>query len=875
MTTQFTLPLDDPQATLETVGGKGASLARLLRAGLPVPGGFHVTTAAYRLFVTENNLQPSLLDILAGVDPAQTSTLEEASQKTNDLFSACPIPYTVSEAIEQAYAGLPGYMPAVAVRSSATAEDLPELSFAGQQETYLNISGHQALQEVVKRCWASLWTARAIAYRMQHNIDQKTVALAVVVQLLIKAESAGILFTANPLNGRRDELLINAAWGLGEAIVAGKVTPDTYTVDKGTGKPKQVQISDKLVMTVRNKEGDGLGVVGTTEQPVPIERRKLATLREAQVTGLVGLAKQIETLYGAPQDIEWCQADGKQYILQSRPITSLPPAPLDWPRRNPKGIYMRGSLVDLLPDPLSPLFESLGIPAVVQGALRVASVITRSEAILSDDYFTSINHYAYMNSGFSPRAWRWILFHMLPAYPRMLRQLIPFWRNEVRPGYQNAIEQLGEIPLKERSTSQLWQDTQELIDAAMYYMASLLFATMGASAGAEMLSTRVYQKLVQKPGDPPADVLLMGYDSLPILAEKSLYDISQFCRQHPHLVDVLLAMPGREIVEYFQAGNPPQGVSSESWQAFSDQFNLHLNRFGYMIYQLDFAHPLPLNEPAPLFETLKMYLRGGGTNPHERQRHSAELREQVALKMLTRLKGLKRWAFKTSLRIGQTMSQVREDALADIGLGYPLLRRMLGDLGHRFKIAGAINAEDDIYWLEKPEIDAVVANLEGQIPLVSHTETISQRKVERQMLKKLTPPSMIPMKKKYMGFNMDIYIATSESEQTASLLKGVPASAGKVTAPARVLHGAQDFDQMQPGEVLVAGATTPAWTPLFAMASAVVTDIGGPLTHGSIVAREYGIPAVMGTGVATRRIHTGQLITVDGDLGTVMLPGTD
>ena len=294
-----------------------------------------------------------------------------------------------------------------------------------------------------------------------------------------------------------------------------------------------------------------------------------------------------------------------------------------------------------------------------------------------------------------------------------------------------------------------------------------------------------------------------------------------------------------------------------------------------MIYQLDFAHPLPINDPSPLFETLKMYLRGGGMNPHERQQRSALQREHLAQAGLNRLKGLKRWAFKTSLRIGQAMNQVREDALADIGLGYPLLRRMFADLGHRFVEIGVLDEVDDIYWLEKTDVAAVVACLDGQKPMTSYTDRIKQRKEEWQVLKTVTPPTMIPMKEKYMGFKMDIYIAASESDQTASLLKGNPTSAGKVTAPARVLHGAQDFDQMQPGEVLVAGTTTPAWTLLFAMASAVVTDIGGPLTHGSIVAREYGIPAVMGTGVATRRIHTGQLIAVDGDLGTVTIPGTD
>jgi pyruvate,water dikinase len=872
----FTLPLDDSQATLENVGGKGASLAHLMRAGLPVPAGFHVTTSAYRLFVADNNLQPVLFDILAQVDSTQPDTLEEASRKIHRLFMSYPIPSIVGEAVEQAYAALPGQVPNVAIRSSATAEDLPELSFAGQQETFLNISGLEAIRDTIQRCWASLWTARAIAYRIQHNIDQNSVALAVIVQLLIDAESAGILFTANPLNGSRDEILINAAWGLGEAIVSGQVTPDILTIEKQTGKLKQMQVADKAVMTVQvNRTQGGEIGNGTTEQPVPDNRRKVATLSESQVAGLVRLAKRIETLHSSPQDIEWCQAGGKMYILQSRPITSLPPAPLEWPRRNPKGIYMRGSLVDLLPDPLSPLFETMGIPAVVRGAYKVGSLITRSEAVLPDEYYTSINHYAYMNAGFSSRSWGWILFHMLPSYPRMLRRLIPFWRDEVHPGYQQAVARLGKTSLEERSNKQLWAEAQELTDAAMYYMASLLFATMGASAGSEMLNNRVYQKLVQRPGDPPAAVLLMGYDSLPILAEKSLFDVSMHCRQFPDLVDTFIKMTGREIAESFKENHPPTGISQESWQAFYEQFNHHLIRFGHMIYQLDFAHPLPVNDPAPLLETIKMYLGGGGMNPYERQQKSAQQREQVSQTALMRLKGVKRWAFKTSLRIGQAMSQVREDALADIGLGYPLLRRMFAELGQRFSLAGVLDQAEDIFWLKKEEIDAIVDGMDGNKSLTSYADRISQRKEEWMALKRITPPSMIPMKEKYMGFKMDLYTAASESEQTASLLKGVPTSAGKVTAPARVLHGSQDFHQMQPGEVLVAGTTTPAWTPLFAMASAVVTDIGGPLTHGSIVAREYGIPAVMGTGVATRRIHTGQRITVDGDLGTVTLHGDD
>jgi pyruvate,water dikinase len=858
----FVLPLNDPSATLETTGGKGASLARLLRLGLPVPGGFHITTVAYRQFVAENNLQARLLGIVNETNPAQPSTLESASQRIHDLFVTSPIPAEVAEAIRAAYVALPGTQPAVAVRSSATAEDLPDLSFAGQQETFLNISGDQAVLDAVRRCWASLWTARAIAYRLQHNVDQNAVALAVVVQLLIDAEAAGILFTANPLNGRRDEMVINAAWGLGEAIVGGHVTPDTLVADKHSGKLKQAQISDKAVMTVRTSSG-------TAEQPVQDGRRKTAVLSEHQVARLVELANKIETLYGAPQDIEWCQVGGKLYILQSRPITSLPAAPMEWPRRDPKGTYMRGSLVDLLPDPLSPLFESMGIPAILNGATRAAKHLTKTEPALSNEYFTNINHYAYMKAEFGPRMLKWVLIDLLPRLPQLFRRIIPFWRDDMLAGYRRAVEDMEQASPLEKSVSDLWRSIQELINAAMYYTASLLFATMGVSAGAEALVTTTYQKLVHRPDDPPGAALMMGYDSQPMQAEKSLYDIAQSCRQHPDLTGALLRPTGRALAEQLQSENPPAGVSVESWAAFREQFNLHLKRFGHMIYQLDFAHPVLVNDPSPLLETLKMYLRGGGTDPHARQEHNVQVREQTIQEALARLKGIKRWAFKKSLSIGQPMSQVREDAIADIGLGYPLLRRMLQELGSRFVQAGAIPEAGDIYWLLKDEVNTTIARLEDQKALESYAGPIEERKAEWQMLKKIVPPPMIPMKKKYYGFSTDIWVTATEDSQTAHMLKGSAASGGKVTAPARVLHGPDDFDQMQPGEVLVAGTTTPAWTPLFAMASAVVTDIGGPLSHGSIVAREYGIPAVMGTGIATRRIHSGQVITVDGDLGTV------
>ncbi|MCP4531424.1 MAG: phosphoenolpyruvate synthase, partial [Delftia sp.] len=242
-------------------------------------------------------------------------------------------------------------------RSSATAEDLPDASFAGQQETYLNVTGADAVLAAVKRCWASLWTARAIGYRARQGIDQGVVRLAAVVQLLVPAEAAGILFTANPVTGARDQIMISAAWGLGEAIVGGLVTPDNITVDKATGEVSARETADKQMMTVRV---DG----GTEEQPVPAELRDAPVLSDKQAAELARLSVQIEQLYKCPMDIEWTLLDGKFDIVQARPITALPEIkvepPTEWPMPDPKGQYVRASIIDLMPDPVSPLFATMG-----------------------------------------------------------------------------------------------------------------------------------------------------------------------------------------------------------------------------------------------------------------------------------------------------------------------------------------------------------------------------------------------------------------------------------------------------------------------------------------------------------------------------------
>ncbi|MBN1148675.1 MAG: hypothetical protein JXA78_15555 [Anaerolineales bacterium] len=868
MTTPYILSLDDPQAVLKTVGGKGASLARLSAAGLPVPGGFHVTTAAYEQFVAENDLQLLILAALGVVDVSQPATLEAASAQINELFLQAHVPPEVAVAIAQAYQNLPGELPAVAVRSSATAEDLPDLSFAGQQETFLNVRGSEAVQQAVRRCWASLWTGRAIGYRTQHDIDQAAVSLAVVVQRLVPAEAAGILFTANPLNGQRGQAMISVAWGLGEAIVGGLVTPDTLVVDKASGAVVSRETADKQVMTV-------LQEYHTAERPTPQAMRQAPVLSDAQASELVRLGVQIEALYGLLMDIEWTLLDGKFAIVQARPITALPEpdtsVQIEWKLPDPKGVYMRGSIVDLLPDPVSPLFATLGIPAVISAMMRVGREVTRCEPALTQDYFTTINHYAYMNAYISPRTWWWSIRGLLPAMPRILSSGVQFYRETARPRYAETVARWQDRPFERMTGAELWKGAQEVLDAAMEYLTTLMFATMGASAGSEGLFSGVYNKLVHREGDPPAPTFLMGYDSLPIQAEKSLYDLAMCCSQREALAAHILSEPSGQLAEQVKADQPPAGIPVQDWLAFHQRFQDHLQRFGHIVYTLDFANPLPLDNPAPTLETCKMYLRGQGVNPHERQRAAEEKRKAAVEATLGRVRGLRGWAFRKALGWAQPLAEARESALADIGLGYPVLRQMLRELGMRFIQAGVIEQADEIYWLERDEIAQNITALEHNDALYDLRGRIRQRKAALEAVKRVMPPPMLPPKKKYMGINTDVWLAAGEEEQHGDTLKGVPTSAGKATAPACVLHGSQDFYLMTPGAALVAGTTTPAWTPLFAMASAVVTDVGGPLSHGSIVAREYGIPAVMGVGVATRRIHNGQTITVDGSAGLVIL----
>ncbi|MCE7984443.1 MAG: phosphoenolpyruvate synthase [Caldilinea sp. CFX5] len=862
------LALDDAAATLERVGGKGASLARLVRAGLPVPPGFHITTAAYRRFVQENGFADAILTAAAQAQTADPASLERAAAAIQSLIGQGTIPDDIAALIRQWYGNLGDDNPAVAVRSSATAEDLPELSFAGQQETYLNVRGGENVLAAVKRCWASLWTARVLGYRARQGIHSAEVSLAVVVQQLVPAEAAGILFTANPLTGSHDEMMINAAWGLGEAIVGGQVTPDTLVVNKQTGALIFQEITDKAVTTVRVPSG-------TREEATPAAQRTQAALQPAQATKLAQLGGQIERLYGQPMDIEWARHEGRFFILQARPITALSAAPatLTWPLPRTGGQYARSSVIELLPDPLSPLFATLALP-LWDAAMRQLFQTIGFVGLLPDQMLVTINQYAYYDFGMSAGQSLRMVGRILGGVPKLARLLgsaYTRWADVAHPRYKAVVDSWATRDLRATPAAQLLDGVYAIVSAAAAHYLAVQSGILPVAYASEALFTLAYNRLARGEGDPPALTFMLGFDSEPIRAEKSLYDLAGWAQAQPTLAAYLANRPSAEIAAAYQADSTPS-ADVATWQEFKRRFGAHLARFGYAVYDLDFAKPLPADDPAPLLETLKHFLAGQGRSPYARQAAAAAAREQATQSLPARLRGARLRLFRWLLPIAQRYAPLREDALAEVGLGWPLVRRMLHEVGERLVAAGALAARDDLFWLKWKELISAVLTLDAHQALSDFRPLVAERRAAWARAHAVTPPVTLPVKggARLWGIDFSRLMPAHTDQAAGGAIKGIGASPGRVTGVARVIHGPGEFDQMQQGDILVAKITTPAWTPLFALAAGVVTDVGGPLSHSSIVAREYHIPAVLGTGVATARLYSGQRITVDGDNGMVM-----
>jgi phosphohistidine swiveling domain-containing protein len=855
------LALKDASATLEQVGGKGASLARLASAGLPVPPGFHLTTAAYHRFVAENGLQEPILAAVSAITTGQPAQLEGASQLIASLFAQHEMPVDIADAIRQAYKELPpmnrgttGEDVAVAVRSSATAEDLPGMSFAGQQETYLNMQGEAMVLDAVKRCWASLWTARAIGYRARNHIAPTDVSLAIVVQQLVPADAAGILFTANPVTGARDRMIINAAWGLGEAIVAGQVTPDTIVVDKASGMVLEEQISKKDIMTVRTQ-------TGTHEEPVPPEKRTRAVLTASQAVELARLGGQIENLYGLPMDIEWALYDDHFFIVQARPITTLhaqEPVAEEWnDSLTCDYLWTNANLGEAVPDVMTPCTWSL-----IQIFMSEATSPMFAKGIIEYRPIGNIGGRFYMNISLTTTmaglfgvgqkrlketteevfghipdgmevpllpASRWSLLRaLLPITVRLIRR--------VRANYKKLAAFLAESPAHCEALHtriQAASSTEELInlwqsDLGPFFheSSSLLEAAARQDANALIWIRGDLRKLV---GDTDANLLLSGLSNEssqlaslgPLLGLTQLsrgeIDRATFVRQYghrsPHEFEVSLPRPAEDLdwIDKQLAGLREAPVDVDALLARQKEAQIAAwERFQQRYPRKTTGMRRRIDKAAAVFR--------------DREAARSEIIRVI-------------WVLRTFvLRAGELT-----------GLG------------------------DALFFLS---IDEILAILGGDETALAR---IPARRATYEGYRALPPyPALI--RGHFDPFQWaadpqrcsDIFDAKGSTRAVASdTITGFSGVEGIVEGRARVIPTVEEGDQLQSGEILVTTVTNVGWTPLFPRAAAVVTDVGAPLSHAAIVARELGIPAVVGCGNATMRLHTGDWVRVNGAQGTV------
>ena len=865
-------------------GGKAVNLGELLRAGLPVPPGFCVTTRAYALAIQSAELDP-WLNQLADVPAHDLATQATLAAALRDKILGVTIPEDIQAAVRPALRTLGDAVP-VAVRSSATAEDLPFASFAGQQETYLNVVGLDAVLDAIRRCWASLWTDRAVAYRATNDIDPRSVRLAVVVQRLVDASAAGVLFTANPLTGRRGESVIDASSGLGEAVVSGAVNPDHFVVDTASGAIRERRLGDKRVIVRRAADGG-------TQQVTVEAHSELACLSDAQLRALARLGEQAERHFGAPQDLEFAvDSDANLWLTQSRPITTLFPLPVRAdPTQADLRVYFNFNVAQGVLRPFTPMglqaFRLVstsvatlwGFPPrdVYAGSPIVASAAGRMFLDLTAVVRSDLGrHYGLLVlSRMETRSLE--LLRALFDDPRLAQRRVSraalaravgrFFRRTgfpvhvaraiVTPRLARAAawrlrdDIIADTTLPDRLSPAervAWAERIMLIWPAriMPRVFPLLIVGLGSLA----LAWRLLGDLVSS---DEKDVITRALPYNPTTEmDNALWLLARRVRSDAAAVAVLSERSPSALGQAYRAGMLPPTL-----QRGLSEF---LGSYGHRgVAEIDLGLPRWSDEPDHLLGVLTNYLavadgQGADVQFREAVALAASKMREVADRAARRgwWRGM---AVRFLLGRGRALAGTRELPKFLLVLMLARTRAILAPLGPELVAAGRLDQADDVWLLTLPELRAALAG-QDQRSLVrerrtSYAEELRRRHQPRFLLSDGTQPRV-----------------DTPAEDGAGVLRGTPASAGRVRATARVILDPVGA-ALKPGEILVAPSTDPGWTPLFLTAGGLVMEMGGAMSHGAIVAREYGIPAVVGVPSATERIETGQVLTVDGSAGTV------
>lgn len=826
--------VDETQGAV--VGGKGANLGALVRIdGIRVPGGFCVTTDAFRRVVADAPSVGEQLDELSRVGPDDREAIRTLSAGLRRTVEGAAVPGDLAVEVTRAL-GRFGERAAWAVRSSATAEDLPTASFAGQQDSYLNVVGAAEILRHISRCWASLFTERAVVYRRRNGIDHRTVQMAVVVQRMVLPQAAGVLFTADPVTGDRKVATVDAGFGLGEALVSGLVNPDVFKVRHG-------------------------------EAVIDSQRREQPALTDAQVVQLVELGRRIEAYFGRPQDIEWCLADDGFQIVQSRPITTLFPVPETRDQEN--HVYVSVGHGQMMTDPMKPLGLSMwqltamvpmheaGGRLFVDVTRRLASpasraglldVMGKGDPLIRDALETVLDR-----DGFIPS---------LPDRPPVGRASDP-----VEPDPAVVIEL---IERSQASVDALERDIRTKTGPALFDFLLAAFeehkrvlgdplshqAIMAGMEATWWLNDKLREWLGEKNA---ADTLTLSAPGN-ITSEMglALLDVADVIRPWPEVVAFLR---GVESVE--DEGFLHELAKLTGGTEACDAIEGYLDRYGMRcVGEIDITRPRWRERPTTLvpviLDNVRNFAPGAAAHRFEQGRRKARKKEQDVLARLRALPDGGRKADETKRMIDRVRSFAgyREYPKYGIVSRYFVYKRALLAEAERLVRAHVLSEKEDIFYLTFPELHEVVRSnqMDGRL--------IQRRKDAFRSYQALTPPRVLTSDGEALSG------AYRRDDVPAGALVGLPVSAGTVEGRARVILDMADAD-LEAGDILVTAFTDPSWSPLFVGITGLVTEVGGLMTHGAVIAREYGLPAVVGVERATRLIRDGQWIRVHGTDGYV------
>ncbi|GHO94893.1 phosphoenolpyruvate synthase [Reticulibacter mediterranei] len=873
---------------LPLVGGKAANLGELIHAGFAVPAGFCITTVAYDKIATQALLDTSLLRLEA-VSREDSTRQTELATAIRTALCQTPLPLEVIQATTNAYqilsAGSP--MP-VSVRSSATAEDLSGASFAGQQETFLNVIGIEALLAAVQRCFASLWTERATQYRANLGIAPRNVHLAVVVQRMVEAAVAGVLFTANPLTGKRREAVIDANPGLGEAVVSGTTNPDHFVVRTTTGEIIERRLGNKQGVIQANPSGGTRAVEASTSS-------EQFCLSDEQIHTLATLGAHVEAWFGTPQDIEWAiDATGSIFLLQTRPITTLFPLPDGVLQTDELRVYLAIGVQQGTYRPFTPLglssvrYLSSGFltllghptPDLLSGPNFVTEVASRPFFEVTAALRSPFGRRLLTNAMREAEVHAATSFAQLATDPRLkplsmswlavARPLVLLFARTRLPWYllQALLAPIVAIRRVQRDVARLRCGFQTQpatpASASLRQAEHLLLASarvafrvspvMLAGMQSFALARRLLGDLAS---ESECQSVLGGSPANPtIQMHSALWKLSMQLRGNEESLHLLTTTPAAHLARDYQQGRLPAHLQ-EGMAHF-------LEEYGHQsVCDLDLGVVRWSEDSTYVFHLLSGYVQmeESAYAPElqlQRARDVAQAMIETLSRRAKRMSRVRGWLVHWLLTRAHTLSGFREMTRFVLGLQLAQARVLLWPVGEALYQMGKLSEAADVFFLTFPEIHAALAGANLRVTVGERRATFEQKLGRRHVPLVLLSDGTEPA------------TGRMAEQEEAMALRGTPASPGRVTAPARVIldpHAAQ----LAPGEILVAPSTDPGWTPLFLKAAGLVMEVGGAMAHGAIVAREYGIPAVVGVAGATERIATGDLLTLDGTTGTVTI----